>query len=118
TFAYPLCTLGPLADATKQMMSEVFKEIDDAGSVNVTSEFLFELEALVAGELGLQIDYEALREEMRQRAAEERELSLLAQRALMEGMNRPAATDEASEDEEREPGAPAGSVAASVVIAL
>lgn len=121
TFAYPVCSLGPLADATKQMMADVFKEIADAGSVNVTSEFLFELEAMVAEELGLQIDYAALREEMRARAEEERALSLMAQRALMGGLNRPAGPpsgDESSGPEDDEPGAPAGSVAASEVIAL
>lgn len=123
--AYPDLTLGPLADATKEMMAEIFKEISDATTVNVTSEFLFELEAKVAAELGLEIDYDSIREEMRLRAEEERELAIAAQRALLEASQVAVGGSGGSEDDEEGDGAgnlPPGrggpSVPASEVVAL
>lgn len=74
--AYPKMNLGPLADSTKEVMNEVFKAISTAGSTNVTKDFMFELEAKIADELGLEIDYDALEaefekeKEMEQKAAE------------------------------------------------
>lgn len=114
--AYPAVQLGPLADATKQMMSGVFTEIADAASVNVTQEFMFELEAKVAEELGLEIDYDALREEMMLRAQEERELAMAAQRALLAGTQ--AAQDAPGGEEEEESAPPGQTVAAAEVVAL
>jgi hypothetical protein len=100
------------------MMGEVFKEISSAATVNVTSEFLFELEAMVASELGLEIDYDALREEMHARAVEERELAMAAQHALLEAAQAPqTGAVDGDEEDEGEGGAPR-SVAASEVISL
>jgi hypothetical protein len=116
--AYPVTQLGPLADATKQVMGEVFKEIADAASVNVTAEFMFELEAKVAEELGLEIDYESLREEMKARAVEERELAMAAQRALLEASQAPQGGDGEEEGDEGSEGPPGLSVAASEVVSM
>jgi hypothetical protein len=115
--AYPEVTLGPLADATKEMMAEVFKEIADAGSVNVTPEFMFELEAKVADELGLEINYEELREEQRLRDEQERALALLAQEALVARAQEPPQPDQDAPGE-AEGGSASQTVAASEAISL
>lgn len=117
TSAYPDVTLGPLADETKTLMKEVFTEIVDATSVNATPEFLFELEARVAEELDLPIDYEKLRKLEEARREEQRSLEMAAQQAMMEMSQNPPQTDE--DDPESAGGNGGGqSVAASEILAL
>ena len=85
TRAYPTMQLGPLADGTKEMMAEVFKAISTAGSTNVTKDFMFELEQMVAEELGLEIDYEELEEEFEAEKEMEQKASEAALKAIAEG---------------------------------
>jgi hypothetical protein len=83
--AYPEMQLGPMSDGTKQVMEEVFKAIAVAGTTNVTKDFMFELEAKIAGELGLEIDYEALQEEFEKEKELEQQASEAALKALASG---------------------------------
>lgn len=94
--AYPEMSLGPLADSTKQVMEEVFKAVAVAGNTNVTPDFMFELEAKIANELGLEIDYEALEEEFES----DKELERAASEAALKALANPQpATNPGDEDE-------------------
>lgn len=91
TRAYPKISFGPLADSTKEAMYTAFTELADAASVNVTPEFMFQLEQKVAELLGLEIDYEALQAEFEQ----EKELRARAAQAQIEAMQNPQNREEA-----------------------
>jgi hypothetical protein len=113
TRAYPAMNLGPLADSTREVMQDVFKEIATAGSVNVTKDFMFELEAKIADELGLEIDYEELEAEFEKEKEMERAAAEAALRALA---SNPIGGQE--DDEEDDSEGSEGVVAASEVIRL
>jgi len=109
--AYPTMSLGPLADSTKEVMQEVFTALSTAGATNVTKDFIFELEAKVAEELGLEIDYDALQAEFEK----EKEMEQAAAEAALKALaSDPIGTSaEGSDDKES-----SGKVAASEVIEL
>lgn len=104
TRAYPEVQLGPLSDGTKQVMEEVFKTIASAGTTNVTKDFMFEMERKIADELGLEIDYEALKDEFEADKELEKAASEAALRALAEGGG-PTSPNEDEDDESDESGA-------------
>ncbi len=114
TRAYPTASLGPLADSTKQVMEEVFKAVAVAGNTNVTPDFMFELEAKIAAELGLEIDYEALEEEFETDKELERQASEAALKALADsgGVASPNPDDEDGEGDSGGGGTPLSEVVA------
>jgi len=112
--AYPDLSIGPLSDATKELMREVFTEIVDAASVQVSREFLFEIERKVGEELGLEIDYDAMRERMEEEAEMEAAVAKATAEAMIENGGQLAPPNEDPAE-----GAPApAAVAASEVISL
>lgn len=116
TRAYPQIDLGPLADTTKEIMSTVAEQLFSAQAVNVTPEFMFELETMVADELGMEIDYEAMRAQIEADRELEREVAIATQEALLSRSRDPEGSQSGSEEEEDdETGA---AVAASDVISL
>jgi hypothetical protein len=98
TGAYPIMQIGPLADHTRELMTEVFKELCDAASTQVTPEFMFKLEERVAAEIGLEIDYEPL--ELRMKAEQEMQAKAqeAALKALAEGQMQPPNQQQESGD--------------------
>lgn len=105
SMAYPQVSLGPLADSTKQIMQDVFKAIATAGSTNVTKDFMFELEAKIADELGLEIDYDALAVEFEQ----EKELSKKAAEATLKALAGGGQSPNPQDDQNGDGGASGGS---------
>jgi len=83
--AYPTMQLGPLADGTRELMETVFTAISSATTTNVTKDFIFELEQMIAEELGLEIDYESLQDEFDAEKDMEQKAAEAALKALAEG---------------------------------
>lgn len=57
---YPSFKFGVLSDSTKDMIKEVFNVVAIAGTLNVTPEFVRQIEERMAKRLGLDVDYEEI----------------------------------------------------------
>ena len=81
---YPKFQWAALSDDQKQMIFDSFDKLSTAGqSINVTPEFVRELEKIMAKEMGLEIDYEEIeREEEEEKAALEEQQQLAAAQTL------------------------------------
>lgn len=111
TRAYPVMNLGPLADATKEMMSDLFEKVITGGGQ--TDEFTFELERTVATYLNLDIDYDQLKDEIEAEREQEKALAEKMQKAIADGALRNTQPQPPNEPP-RDP----TQVAASEIIAL
>ncbi len=104
TKAYPEIKFGPLSDATREIMAEVFKSLMAASQTNVTPEFMFEIEQKIAEVLGLEIDYEALEEDFNRRKEMEEAASAAGLEAFKQAGEREEAgvvpPDEEDEDDD------------------
>jgi len=85
---YPHFGFSTLTDEQKAAVRGMFDSLAAAATVNTQPEFLFELEKRIAGELGLDIDYEALEEDFlaeKDLAAAAREAQVMQTRELASG---------------------------------
>lgn len=57
---YPRFEFEPLTDSTTRLLKDVFSEVMRAQEGRVSDDFLLQLEREVAGQLGLEIDYDAV----------------------------------------------------------
>lgn len=90
---YPIFQWAALTEEQKASISKTFDKLSTAGqSMNVTPEFMRELEKYMAGEMGLKIDFDEIEKE------EEEEEELLAQQqaAAVASEAAPAAAPEAA----------------------
>ena len=61
TAKYPEFTWGPFTDEQKESINETFNKLSVAGqSMTVSEDFMFELEKIMAEDMGLPVDYEAV----------------------------------------------------------
>lgn len=70
---YPKISLGKIADETKGIIVELLKTLAAASSLNVTPEFILELEKKVSTRLGLAIDYDEMDADLKEIAEMDRE---------------------------------------------
>lgn len=83
---YPEFQWAELTDEQKAIISDTFDKLSTAGQgVNVSPEFLRELEKKMAGEMGLEIDWD----EVEEREAQEKEMMNLQQGIGPDGMPLP-----------------------------
>lgn len=69
TEKYPVFKFGALSEDDKGALKEAFTTVVTAGTLNCTPEFVREVEKKLAGELGLDIDYDSI-EKMEEEAAQ------------------------------------------------
>lgn len=61
---YPTFTWGPFTDEQKEAINDAFNKLSTAGqTLTVSEDFVFELEKIVAEDLGLPVDYEKVQAE-------------------------------------------------------
>lgn len=84
TEVYPVFKFGPLSDAARGVIKEIFQSVVTSSVLNSTPEFVRELEKKLSKSLGLGIDYEEIAEQEKQ-AAEQQALQSQEQQALQAG---------------------------------
>lgn len=81
TGKYPEFRFALISEQQKKAIGAAFNALAVAPAVNVTPEFIYELEKQVAAEMSLEIDYDALDEELADEQALAREAEKAAQKA-------------------------------------
>jgi Intein splicing domain/HNH endonuclease len=99
---YPEFQWGAFTDEQKSAIRTTFNALAIAAQTNVTPEFMFEMEKLMAEELGLDIDYDAI--EQRQKA--EAELEAKAKAAGLNNLVNPPPPGTQSPQSTQPPGQP------------
>ena len=86
---YPKFEFHPLIDSQKQLMKDVFTAIlAKISNASISDEFLLEMEENVAGELGLDIDYEEVRKVREAELQAQKDAQAQAQKQAADVMRR------------------------------
>jgi len=94
---YPKFTWGAFTDEQKEAINETFNKLSTAGqTMTVSEDFMFELEKIMAEDLGLSVDYEKV-------AKEKEEAKALAKQQQEAFMQQPQAAGMFGAEEEAPP---------------
>lgn len=89
TGLYPAFHFGAVTDQQKQAIRDVFSTLGSATTLQVTPDFMFELERKLAEVLDLELDYDELQAEFEEQKKLKLEMSQAAGKAAIEAANNP-----------------------------
>lgn len=91
---FPIFKTGPLSDSARKKISSVFEKVAISGILNTTPEFVRELEKHVAGDMGLDVDYEEIEAREEEAAIQQAEQAeMMAAQTQMETLDEERAAE-------------------------
>jgi hypothetical protein len=114
TARYPQFRLSPLGEKEKAAIRATFDQLATAASINITPEFMLELEKHMAEQMALDIPYEEIEKRQLEEAQQQREAEAAMAKATVATANFNASHPQP----EKQAKPPAGNVAASRVLSV